>query len=183
MINKDILSSHITHLLLITIIFSLSTAYNIHAQQKSDKRTVQLHDSTLKMRREMIHSRSSMVMPFNMNKVTHYFIKTKDGGTLMIKAKNGHDTVQINLIRKHLKKEHVLFSNADFRDPMTLHGVKMPGLKVLTSSKGKFKVVYKKLSDGAELILTSADLNVIKALHTWFNAQLKDHGRDAKSSD
>jgi len=131
----------------------------------------------------MIHSRSKMVMPFNMNKVTHYFIKTDEGGILMIKAKNSRDKEQISLIRSHLKKEHNLFSKADFKDPKTLHGMNMPGLKTLTKSKGKYKVEYKELKDGAQLTFISKDTTVIKAFHTWFNAQLKDHGKDAKSHE
>jgi len=34
-------------------------------------------------RQMMIHKHSSMVMPFDMNKVTHYFVKTNDGGVLI----------------------------------------------------------------------------------------------------
>jgi hypothetical protein len=160
------------------IIFSTASAQQV--KQHSSKKA---KDSMLIMRQKMIHSRSSMVMPFNMNKVTHYFIKTDSGGVLMIKSKNAKDTVQIGLIRDHLKKEHRLFSEANFRDPKTLHGVNMPGLKVLTNSKGKYKVAYKKLQDGAKLTFTSKDGEVIKALHKWFDAQLKDHGKDARSHE
>ncbi|MFZ0456478.1 MAG: hypothetical protein WCE54_19620 [Ignavibacteriaceae bacterium] len=131
----------------------------------------------------MIHKRSPMVMPFNMSKVTHYFIKTKDGGNLIIKTKNPKDTVQAALVREHLKKEQALFSNANFRDPKTLHGMNMPGLKILSKSKGKFKVDYKELADGAQLEFTSKDSVVISAIHKWFDAQLRDHGSDAKSHE
>jgi hypothetical protein len=181
--NKNIFHGYIWFTLLTGIFFTVSISQNIRAQQKMGNDSMQMKDSTLMMRREMIHSRSSMVMPFNMNKVTHFFIKTKNGGILMIKSKNAQDTLQIGLIRDHLKKEHKLFSNADFKDPKTLHGANMPGLKVLTNSKNKFKVNYKKLSDGAELTFTSTYPAVIKALHIWFDAQLKDHGKDARSHE
>jgi len=162
----------------IYMLFIYNTGF---AQQDKNNNQKLSNDSALIMRRMMIHSRSHMVMPFNMNKVTHYFIKTKSGGVLMIKAKNPKDTVQINLIRMHLKKEHALFSNANFKDPKTLHGMNMPGLKVLSKSKGKFKVTYNELKDGAKLTFVSFHPGVIKALHIWFNAQLKDHGKDARS--
>ena len=99
----------------------------------------------------------------------------------MIKTKDKKDTVQAALIRSHLKKECKLFLNADFRDPKTLHGMNMPGLKILSGSKGKFDVKYKKLSDGAQLTFASKDSVVVNAIHVWFDAQLRDHGSDAKS--
>ncbi len=174
---------HMIYILILSFGLSLFI-FNISlAQQNTKNEKKKMNDSTLMMRRRMIHSRSHMVMPFNMSKVTHYFIDTNNGGVLMIKAKDEKDREQIGLIRKHLKKESNLFSKAEFRDPQTLHGVNMPGLKVLTQSKGKFKVVYKILSDGAQLTFTSDDSTVINAFHVWFAAQLKDHGNDARSHE
>jgi hypothetical protein len=141
-----------------------------------------MNDSMM-TRQQMIHQHSPMVMPFNMNKVTHYFIKTNEGGILMIKVKDSKDKEQINLIRSHLKKEYYLFSKADFKDPQTLHGMNMPGLKTLTKSKDKFNVEYKELEYGAKLTFISKDTTVIKAFHVWFTAQLRDHGSDAKSHE
>lgn len=165
-------------LFLIMLVFSvLFTTGNAYSQEKNHH----MNDSTLLHRQHMIHSESHLVMPFDMNKVTHYFIKTDTGGILMIKTKNAGDTAQTSLIVSHLKKEYKLFSNADFRDPKTLHGVDMPGLKVLSESKGKFKVEFKKLSDGAQLTFTSENPEIQDAIHKWFDAQLKDHGSDAKS--
>ncbi|MFZ0456047.1 MAG: hypothetical protein WCE54_13085 [Ignavibacteriaceae bacterium] len=162
-------------------LFSLILFSNTFAQQtKNQKQTI---DSALIMRRQMIHSRSSLVMPFNMNKVTHYFFDTKSGGVLKIKAKDSKDTSQVNLIREHLKKEHDLFSNGNFGDPKTLHGMNMPGLKTLKSSRDKYKFEYKVLSDGAQLSFISKDSVVINALHRWFAAQLRDHGSDAKNHE
>ena len=156
---------------------------SIIAQDINHNENHQMNDSAMMQRQEMIHTRSHMVMPFDMSKVTHYFIKTGNGGILMIKAKDSKDTLQISLIRSHLKKEKALFSNADFKDPRTLHGMNMPGLKILSESKSKFNVNYKKLSDGAKLTFASKDSTVINAIHVWFDAQLKDHGRDAKSKE
>ncbi len=160
-------------------LLSLFFFNNALAQQMKNHK--HMPDSTLKMRQRMIHSRSPLVMPFDMNKVTHYFIDTKEGGILSIKAKNHEDTAQVILIRDHLKKEHHMFSNADFSDPKTLHGMHMPGLAVLSKSKGNFNVDYADLPAGAQLTFTSKDTTVINAIHTWFAAQLKDHGKDAKA--
>ncbi len=141
-----------------------------------------MSDSTLKHRQHMIHSNSTMVMPFNMSMTTHYFIKEENGGTLSIQVKDEKETSQIDSIRSHLMKEQKLFSTGDFRDPKTLHGMSMPGLKVLSESAGKFDVNYNEIPKGANLIFRSKDSTVINAIHKWFDAQLKDHGSDAKNS-
>ena len=167
------------------IVFSFSFLLiniNSYPQDKSKQNNHNMNDSTLMHRQHMIHMESPMVMPFNMNKVTHYFIKNNKGGILMIKTKDINDTTQAKLVQKHLKKECKLFSQADFRDPKSLHGKNMPGLKILSASKDKFIVEYKKLSNGAQLTFSSKEAEIIDAIHKWFDAQLKDHGTDAKSS-
>jgi hypothetical protein len=164
--------------LFIMIILSVFFIWN---NSYSQDHHYQMNDSSLQHRQHMIHSESPEVMPFDMNKVTHYFIKTDTGGLLMLKTKDTRDTTQANLIISHLEKEYKLFSNADFSDPKTLHGAHMPGLDILSGSKGKFKVEFKKLPDGAQLIFTSKDSLVQNAIHKWFDAQLRDHGKDAKS--
>ncbi len=179
---KIFLIAHkIKYILLLFAFSCLLINNNSYPQDKNSHNNRHMSDSTLMHRQHMIHTESPMVMPFDMNKVTHYFIKNSAGGVLMIKTKDKKDTAQAALVQSHLKKECKLFSNADFKDPKTLHGMNMPGLKVLSGSKGKFDVKYKKLSDGAKLTFASKDSVIVDAIHIWFDAQLKDHGSDAKS--
>ncbi len=179
---KNLLIAHKIKHILIVFAFSCLLANNYsYPQDKNNHINHHMNDSTLMHRQHMIHTESHMVMPFDMNKVTHYFIKNDAGGVLMIKTKNKKDTAQAALVQSHLKKECKLFSKADFRDPKTLHGMNMPGLKVLSGSKGEFDVKFKKLSDGAKLTFASKDSVIVNAIHVWFDAQLRDHGSDAKS--
>ena len=181
--SSKIISKQLKYFFIFSSFLSLLILNTAAAQQNQKQDNKQTRDTTLIMRREMIHSRSHLVMPFDMNKVTHYFIDTNSGGVLKIKAKNPGYKKQINLIREHLKKELDLFSNADFRDPKTLHGMHMPGLKVLAKSKGKFKVKYKELPLSTQLTFSAKDSKVINALHVWFAAQLKDHGKNERSHE
>lgn len=130
-------------------------------------------------RQEYIHDRGAMVMPFDLNKTTHAFTGTDQGGVQKIQAKDPQDSEQIELIRDHLKKEKGLFDNGDFSDPSTLHGEGMPGLDVLEQSADKLEVEYSDLPDGAQLTYLTDNEEVIDALHMWFMAQLQDHGMDA----
>ena len=135
----------------------------------------------LAARQEMIHEKGALVMPFDLAKTTHVFSNTDTGSFMQVKAKDANDTEQIALIRSHLIKEAQNFENADFSDPKALHGENMPGLAVLSASKGKYAVDYQELVDGAQLTFTTTDPNINNALHMWFMAQMTDHGSDATS--
>jgi hypothetical protein len=179
--DSKIMIRKIKYYSLLTVLICLFIFSNSYSQDETSNSHHHIDDSTMMHRQQMIHSESHMVMPFDMNKVTHYFIKNDSGGVLIIKIKDINDTVQVMLVREHLKKEYQLFSKGDFTDPQMLHGKNMPGLKVLSKSKDKYKVKFEELPEGADLNFISEDTKVINAIHQWFDAQLKDHGNDAKS--
>lgn len=133
-------------------------------------------------RQAYIHTRGTMVMPFDLSKTTHSFRQTAEGGIQQITVKDPRDKDQIALIQTHLKKEADLFAQGNFSDPSTLHGGNMPGLSVLEQSKGKIQVAYTDLPDGAQLTYITDDPKIIDAVHMWFMAQLQDHGQDATGS-
>jgi hypothetical protein len=130
-------------------------------------------------RQDYIHDRGVMVMPFDLDKTTHFFTKTKEGGVQKILVKDPQDSEQIDLIRTHLQKEAELFNKGDFSDPSALHGESMPGLSVLEQSADKVAVEYSDIPDGGQLTYITDDPEIINALHLWFMAQLQDHGMDA----
>ena len=57
----------------------------------------------------------------------------------------------------------------------------MPGVQYLSTHSDRFTTEYVPLSNGAQIIYTSHDVNTIDAIHTWFDAQLMDHGADAQA--
>lgn len=134
---------------------------------------------SLQNRQLMIHDRGTMVMPFDLDKTAHSFIRTETGGVQEVRAKDPLDTTQIVLIRAHLKEEAEKFSRGDFGDPQVLHGEDMPGLKVLASARGKFEVTYQDITDGGRLTYVTTDLQITAALHEWFMVQIMDHREDA----
>lgn len=136
-------------------------------------------DETLEQRQVEIRQRGSLVMPFDLDKTTHYFIQNDTGAVMEIKVKDPNDQEQVGLIREHLQKEANLFAQGDFGDPANLHGMDMPGLSVLSNSAGKFSVSYYEIKGGAKLEYISDDSEIITALHEWFMAQVMDHGSDA----
>ncbi len=130
-------------------------------------------------RQSMIHDRGSQVMSFKLDATTHIFKQTATGGIQQVVVKNPKDNEQINLIREHLQMEVRKFSSGDFSDPSSLHGRNMPGLSDLEKGASNINITYSDLSDGGQITYRTSDINLIKSIHNWFEAQISDHGKDA----
>lgn len=131
-------------------------------------------------RLDEVAERGSHVMPFDLEKTTHVFNKTNDGGIQQVIAKDASDSEQIRLIREHLLEISTDFKQGDFSKPAQIHGDDMPGLAELTSAKaGQLKIEYRELPDGAQINYTTESPTLIQAIHQWFDAQLSDHARHA----
>jgi hypothetical protein len=136
-------------------------------------------DSSKQKHQAMIHDMGSHVMPFEIDKTLHIFEMTVNGGIQQVVLRNTKDEDQLFLIRQHLQDEAERFSEGDFSDPQTIHGNDMPGIKELEAAASKIRVIYVDLPDGAQIIYETSDIQLITAIHSWFGAQLSDHGADA----
>jgi len=50
-----------------------------------------------------------------------------------------------------------------------------------TAQPGQVSIEYKNVKGGAELTFRTQDPKLVAALHKWIDAQLSDHGPDAKA--
>lgn len=131
-------------------------------------------------RQAEVSERGKDVMPFSLSATTHTFTKNAEGGVQRIVTKRPSDKVQEKLIREHLQEIRKQFLQGDFSGPSHIHGQDMPGLAELKAAKpGQIAVAYKDVKGGAELTYKTTDATLVAALHTWFDAQLSDHGKDA----
>lgn len=131
-------------------------------------------------RQAEVAQRGTVVMPFDLNQTRHIFTKTPSGGVQQVVALNADDQAQIGLIRQHLKDIANRFSQGDFSGPAYIHGEAMPGLQALRKAQpGQWQVEYKDLANGAEVDYSSAQPELVRAIHAWFDAQLTDHGQHA----
>jgi hypothetical protein len=95
-------------------------------------------------------------------------------------AKQASDATQVKLVREHLHDIQAQFLKGDFSGPEHIHGQQMPGLAELKAAKpGQVSIDYKNVTGGAELKYRTSNADLVVALHTWFDAQLSDHGSDA----
>ena len=81
-------------------------------------------------RLDEVAERGIHVKPFDLEKTTHGFSKTANGGIQQVIAKDKSDTEQIQLIRDHLSEISEEFRQGDFSKPAHIHGGDMPGLAV-----------------------------------------------------
>jgi hypothetical protein len=133
-------------------------------------------------RLDEVVERGSHVMPFDLEQTTHVFSKTEQGGLQQVLVKDPKNIEQIKLIRQHLSKISSEFKKGDFSNPAKIHGKDMPGLDVLRNTKPEqISIDYKELPNGAEINYASKEVQVIEAIHQWFDAQLSDHARHAVS--
>jgi hypothetical protein len=132
-------------------------------------------------RQSEVAERGKDVMPFSLPATTHIFSKTGDGGVQQVIAKKADDTAQVSLVRQHLQEIRTQFLKGDFSGPSDIHGKDMPGLAELREAKpGQVAIAYKDVQGGAELTYKTPNASLVAALQKWFDAQLSDHGKDAK---
>ena len=131
-------------------------------------------------RLDKVAERGRQVMPFDLEKTTHVFTKTNNGGRQEVLVKASKDKEQIRLIREHLSTIAANFGKGDFSGPAQIHGEDMPGLAEMKSARpGQVKFAYRELPKGARIDYSTKDRALVDAIHAFFDAQLSDHARHA----
>jgi hypothetical protein len=129
-------------------------------------------------RQVQVERKSEHVMPFSMNATMHSFVPTATGGVQTVIVHDG-DAKQVVLVRSHLRKEAQAFAHGDFTDPAAIHGGTMPGLQSMRAGAPRIRVRYAEVRDGASITYSTNDGTLVSAIHTWFKAQVSDHGPHA----
>ena len=131
-------------------------------------------------RTERIHKDSKGVMPFSMDSTQHVFRKTDSGGVQAVTTRKP-DPDQEALVRAHLRKITAQLQARDFSGPAHLHGAAMPGLRQMRESKtDQLEVTYADTTDGGQITYVAHTPALVDAVHRWFDAQVSDHGADAR---
>ena len=155
-------------------------AHTTSMEHTADMNHDLMHPSADGERLAEVANRGAEVMPFDLERTTHLFEKTAVGGLQQVFS-DDNDAEQIRLIQNHLQEEAERFQQGDFADPAQIHGNEMPGLATLRSNYEQITVTYSTLPDGAQIVYTTDQADVLAALHAWFDAQLSDHGSHATS--
>jgi hypothetical protein len=138
-------------------------------------------DGVTDSRQVEVREAGASVMPFDLDKTKHSFVKTDDGGVQTVITLDRTDTEQVALVREHLLEIRDEFSAGRFDDPTTIHGADMPGVSDLAAGAARLEITYREVDGGAALTYRTSDGSLVAALHDWFDAQVSDHGADAVS--
>jgi hypothetical protein len=130
--------------------------------------------STMTSEQAMV-SHAQQMMPFDLNRTTHTFTQTTDGGVQKITVNDPADTRNLVLIRSHLRDEAEQFRAGNYSDPAKIHGMDMAGVKDLEQGAARVSVVYDEIPGGAQVSYTSTEPALVTALHAWFDRQSTDH--------
>lgn len=120
-------------------------------------------------------ARAQQVMPFDLNRTTHTFTQTTDGGVEEVVANKPSDIRDRDLIRSHLQTEANNFRHGNYSDPAKIHGMDMPGVNELEQGATRINVVFTEIPGGAQIAYTATEAPLISALHAWFDRQASDH--------
>ena len=134
-------------------------------------------------RQAEVADRGAEVMPFDLDATTHRFEPLDDGLLQTVVVDDPADADQVALVREHLADEAERFAGGDFDDPASIHGDEMPGLDDLRAGFDDIDVAYADVPDGATITYTTADHDLVAALHDWAEAQVTDHGGHAEHVD
>ena len=132
-------------------------------------------------RQAEVAARGAQVMPFDLAATGHIFTRTSNGGLQQVLVRDVGDKKQLRLVRSHLRDIAARFQSGDFSAPGRIHGPSMPGLAQLAQARpGEINVHYRELSNGAQIRYATSSPALVAVLHQWFDAQLADHGADAR---
>ena len=133
-------------------------------------------------RQAAVAERGRQVMPFDLERSTHRFVKAADGGVQTVVSDDG-DPKQVALIRAHLRKEARLFRQGVFDDAVTIHRPDMPGVSEIRAGTGRIDITYRDVATGGRLRYRTDDPKLADAIHRWFDAQTTDHGAHAEGDE
>lgn len=119
--------------------------------------------------------RGNVEMGFNQSMIHHHFMATNTGGVIMIMSTNMSDTRTINEIRSHVRDIQYEFSQGNFTKPFLIHAQTVPGTDVMTAKKDLIEYNVKDIDGGSELVLTTNDTGLLKAIQQFMNFQSSQH--------
>lgn len=120
-------------------------------------------------------ARGDIAMGFDQNKIMHHFMATPTGGQIMVVALDSNDNETINQIKIHISDIQQEFSQGNFTKPFFIHAQEVPGTKVMTEKKDLIKYPVQDLNNGAILILSTDDGELLQAIQQFMVFQGSAH--------
>lgn len=119
--------------------------------------------------------RGNTAMGFDQYKIMHHFMATPTGGQIMIVALDSNDSETISQIKAHVTDIQYEFSQGNFTKPFFIHAQEVPGTKVMEEKKDLIEYSIEELDNGATLVLTTDDSELLQAIQQFMEFQGSEH--------
>ena len=126
-------------------------------------------------RSEDVVKRGEHVMGFSHEATTHHFGLFKDGGEIVVTAKDPNDKASIEQIRTHLGHIAEMFSSGNFKAPMLIHDTNPPGAATMARLKEQIRYEFSETEHGARIRLITGSPETTDAVHAFLLFQIVDH--------
>jgi hypothetical protein len=115
------------------------------------------------------------VMGFSHDKTTHHFELNRDGGVIDVRSNDVKDTQSRDEIRGHFRHIAQMFAAGDFKAPMLVHSVNVPGTAAMTRLKDQLHWELQQTPRGARINITADNRPALDAVHEFLRFQIADH--------
>jgi hypothetical protein len=122
-----------------------------------------------------VNARGDQGMGFSHEKTTHHFHLFTDGGSIEIASNDAADNDSQKAIRDHLSMIAQRFSQGDFSIPIFIHATTPPGVETMKRLNKEISYLVGNTRGGAEIRITTADSDAIRAVHDFLRFQIEDH--------
>jgi hypothetical protein len=122
-----------------------------------------------------LESRGDEGMGFSQTKTTHHFRLRADGGAIEVTVRDANDTESLGQIRAHLAHVREMFAAGDFSIPMFVHGRMPPGSATMKRRAGSIRYGYEDVPGGGRVVISTADLDALDAVHDFLSFQIVEH--------
>jgi hypothetical protein len=126
-------------------------------------------------RSEDVVKRGEHVMGFSHEATAHHFRLFRNGGEIVVAAKDPNDRASIEQIREHLAHIAKMFSSGNFNAPMLIHDTNPPGIATMTRRKDQIRYEFSETERGARIQLVTAGPETTDAVHAFLLFQIVDH--------
>lgn len=121
-----------------------------------------------------LQNRGHHVMGVDQYTSAHRFESLPNGGRIELQ-RTVEDSAGMLQIRRHLKAIAVAFGAGDFRNPATVHDMKVPGTDVMAAKKAVIRYEFRELPRGGEVRIVTTDPEAVRAVHEFLAFQRTDH--------
>src|ERR1700733_3979480 len=123
----------------------------------------------------MVNEHGDHVMGFSHEKTTHHFELSYDGGAIDVRANDVKDTASRDQIRGHFHPIVQMFAAGNFKVPMLVHSVDVPGSATMSRLKDQLHWDLQETPRGAKINIVADNKEALDAVHEFLRFQIEDH--------